>query len=148
MFDTSIRELVAADASYQGDTVQVTGEVIGDALLAEEDPGMHWITLESTEQNSDRAISVLVDDTALGLIDTFGGYNARGTILQVRGTFYLTCPSHEGILDIHADTVTLVERGHRIEEELKLEPFIPGIALVAVGLVLTLVYNRLREREL
>ncbi len=147
LYDTSIYELSQADATYQGNTVQVVGEVVGDAIRSEETSGKYWITLESIEGDHESSISVLIDDEELGLIDTYGGYNREGTTLQVRGIFYLACPSHEGIMDIHAETVTLVARGSVSQDTFNLADFLPGLVLVVIGLVLTLVYTYLRERE-
>lgn len=147
LYDTSIVELSNTDSSFQGNTVQVTGEVIGDAIRAEQDSDKHWITMESIEEDADNSISVLIDDSYLDLIDTYGMFGKRGTILQVRGTFYLTCPSHEGIMDIHAESVKLIERGADLGTPFDIDLFTPGIAFAVLGLLLTLVYSRLRERE-
>ena len=147
LYDTSIDELVQADSSYQGNYVQIVGEVVGDSLAAEEDPGHHWITLESLEHGSSSSISVLIDDKYLGFIDAYGRYNQVGTKLQVRGTFYLTCPSHEGIMDIHAESVRLVEPGVKLQEEFDFAQLAPGIVLVLFGIALTVLYNHLHEKE-
>ena len=147
LYDTSIYELTQADATFQGNTVQIVGEVVGDSIRAEEDPGKRWITLEAIEEEYESSISVLVSDDVLGLIDTYGGYNRKGATLQVRGTFYLACPSHEGIFDIHADYVTLVAQGSESTDEFDLADFKWGAIMVGRGLVLTLAYRYLRERE-
>ena len=147
LYDTSIYELVQADSSYQGATVQIVGEVVGNPIRAEEDPGKVWLTLEASEEEYESSISVLVSEEITSIIDTYGGYNRRGTKLQVHGTYYLACPSHEGIMDIHADAVTLVARGSTTSDEFVIGDFIPGAILVAVGLLLTLIYYFLRERE-
>lgn len=147
LYDTSINELANADTSYQGNTVQIVGEVVGDAIRSEEDAGKYWITLEAIEEEYENSISVLVSEDTLGLIDTYGAYNRTGTALQVRGTFFLACPSHEGIMDIHAESVTLIARGSTTTDSLDIDKFIPGFVLVGIGLVLMFVYYYLRERE-
>ena len=147
LYDTSIDELTKADASYQGKIVQVMGEAIGDSLIAEEDPGKHWITLETLEEGRASSISVLIDDEFVGLIDYYGGYHSMGTTLQVHGTYYLTCPSHEGIMDIHADRVVLVSPGFTYDEEFSFDKFMPGIFFIILGLALYVLYRNLRERE-
>ena len=147
LYDTSVYELTQADATYQGNTVQIVGEVVGDTIRAEEDPGKRWITLEAIEEEYESSISVLVSESDISLIDTYGGYNRKGTTLQVRGTFYLACPSHEGIIDIHADAVTLVAHGSQTTDEFDIGKFVPGIVLCVIGLLLTLLYRLLRERE-
>ena len=147
LYDTSIYELAQADASHQGTTVQVIGEVVGDVVNAEQDPDKCWITLEASEDEYESSISVLVNRDVLGIIDTYGGYGRTGTILQVRGTFYLACPSHEAIMDIHADSVAIVAKGVTTTSELNFADFKWGAILVGIGLALTLLYRYLRERE-
>lgn len=147
LYDTSIYDLDNADASYQGQTVQVTGEVVGDSIIAEEDEGKHWITLDSTDSEKEGSISVLVDDSVLSAIDTYGEYGKTGTTLKVKGTFYLACPTHEGIIDIHADTVSVVERGKTTPEVFDINMFIPGIVACAIGAGLALLFRFLRERQ-
>lgn len=147
LYDTSIYELTQADTTYQGNTVQIVGEVVGDNVRAEEDPGKRWITLEAIEEDHESSISVLVNEDDISLIDTYGGYNRKGTTLQVRGTFYLACPSHEGIFDIHAESVTLVAKGAETVDVFYIEQLIPGILLCALGIGLSVLYHFLRERE-
>lgn len=92
IYDTSISALQGADSYLNDQTVQVTGEVIGDRIRAEFDPGYSWIVL----QGSDRVhseIPVFMDTESTEIIDTYGAYGRKGTTLQVRGTFHLICPS-------------------------------------------------------
>ncbi|MBQ9021325.1 MAG: hydrolase [Eggerthellaceae bacterium] len=147
LYDTSIYELTQADTTYQGKTVQVVGEVVGESIRSQEDNSKVWITLEEIESSHESSISVLIGKDNLALIDTYGGYNKTGTTLQVRGTFYLACPSHEGIFDIHADSVTLVARGSVSKDEFRINDFIPGLVLVLIGSGLAMIYLFLRERE-
>lgn len=99
IYDTSISALQGADSYLNDQTVQVTGEVIGDRIRAEFDPGYSWIVL----QGSDRVhseIPVFMDTESTEIIDTYGAYGRKGTTLQVRGTFHLICPEHEGLTDL------------------------------------------------
>ena len=80
-------------------------------------------------------------------IDAFGKYGTTGTMLQVRGTFHLVCPEHSGLTDLHAEHVSVVDKGKHYEEPFSLEAFIPGAVVVAVGLVVTGVFYWLRERR-
>ena len=69
----------------------------------------------------------------------------RGTTLQVRGTFHLTCPEHDGLTDLHADHVSVMARGETLRDPLDPAAFIPGAVMVVLGLGLILVFYRLRE---
>lgn len=147
LVDTDISELMNAPTSLQKTNVQVRGEVVGDALKANTEGTKYWLTLDSLSNNGEGSISVLVDQSAVGLIDTYGEYNKTGTILRVKGTFYVACPSHEGIMDIHADSVTLVQPGETTYDEYDFNKFIPGLALCALGVFLAVLYRFLAERQ-
>lgn len=146
IYDTSIIDLGNADSYYNNQTVQVVGEVVGDRVTSEPWSRYCWITLNATEAPSNASVSVYMSQANADKIDTYGKYGKTGTYLQVRGTFHLSCPQHEGITDLHADNVSIAEKGKDVPAELDLKTFIPGAVVVAIGLILMFVYHRLRER--
>lgn len=146
LYDTSIYDLLNADSAMEGNTVQVTGEVIGDAIYDMDDTKA-WITLASTDPDKQGSLSVYVDRDDLDLIDTYGKYGKRGTILRVKGVFHLSSPTHQGSTDIHADTVTAVAPGRNTAAHYDLMLFVPGLILVILGVSLTGWYYLLRERQ-
>lgn len=146
IYDTAISALQEAESYLNNQTVQVTGEVVGDRIVAEFDPGFYWIVL----QGSDKAhseIPVFMAGDFTELIDTYGAYGRKGTTLQVRGTFHLTCSQHEGLTDLHADAVTFVEKGSITEQPFDIGTFMPGLVLVAVGFVMLIVFHQMREGQ-
>lgn len=147
IFDTSIKDLSSADSYYDKQTVQIVGEAVGDSLAVEGDPDHRWITLMSRDVDSNASISVFMTDEQAERIDAFGRYGTTGTMLQVRGTFYLVCPEHSGLTDLHAEHVSVVEKAKHHEEPFELDAFIPGAIVVVVGLALTGVFYWLRERR-
>ncbi len=147
LFDTTIYDLSNADASYQNKTVQVTGEAVGDSLKSENNEGLYWITLDSTDKDKSGTMSVLVDQSYLSLIDTYGAYDSTGTILRVKGTFHLSCGEHGGVTDIHADTVSMVERGKTYPEVFDIWSFMPGILICIAGIAMAAAFHFLRERQ-
>ena len=147
IFDTSIADLSSADSYYDNQTVQIVGEAVGDSIAVEGDPDHRWITLMSRDPSSNASISVFMTDEQAERIDAFGKYGTTGTMLQVRGTFHLVCPEHSGLTDLHAEHVSVVDKGKHHEEPFSLEAFIPGAVVVAVGLVVTSVFYWLRERR-
>lgn len=147
IFDTNIADLSAADSYFDKQTVQVVGEAVGDSIAVEGDPGHRWITLMSDDADSNASISVYMTNEQADRIDTFGRYGTTGTMLQVRGTFYLVCPEHSGLTDLHASHVSVVEKGKSHPDELNVDAFVPGIVLVALGLLVTGAFYLLRERR-
>lgn len=145
IYDTSIVDLGSADSYFDGQTVQVTGEVTGDSIRAGLDSRHRWITLSSEDALA--TLSVFMSNEAAAKIDSFGSYDVKGTMLQVRGTFHLVCSDHDGVSDLHAEVVTVVERGVHREDVFDVNSFVPGIVLVAVGLAMMGVFYWLRERQ-
>lgn len=146
IYDTSIDTLQKADPYLDGQTVQVTGEVVGDRIRAEFDPGFCWIVLQSND-GSYTEVPVFLSTVLTEPIDTYGAYGRKGTTLQIRGTFHLACPDHEGLTDLHADTASVVAKGHSNEREFDIGAFLPGIVLVMVGLIMLLVFRHMREGQ-
>lgn len=147
IYDTSIADLEEADAYYDGQTVQVVGEVVGDSIMEGFDTRHRWVTLATAEKGTTATISVYMSSEAASKIDTFGAYGKTGTMLQVRGTFHLVCAEHEGVTDLHAESVRVVAVGESHQDAFAMDSFIPGIVAIVVGLSLMGVFYYLRERQ-
>lgn len=145
IYDTLIADLATADSYLDGQTVQVTGEAVGDSIRAGLDGENRWITLQAVD-GSYAQITAYMTAEAAERVDTFGAYGKTGTTLQVRGTFNLACAEHEGLTDLHANHVSVVEKGSVNEEPFEALAFAPGAVLVLLGGVLLLVFYRMRER--
>ncbi len=146
LYDTSIMELSQADSYLNNQRVQVVGEAVGERINAEFDPDNCWISLKSTD-GSDSVIAVYTSKSLTEAIDHYGSYNATGSTVQVSGTFYLVCPQHEGVSDLHADALNVIALGADRVHGFHFEAFLPGIALLIVGLVLFWMFRRMREGQ-
>ena len=144
IYDTSITDLSTADTYYDKQTVQVTGEGVGDRITAGD--GRHcWLQLASPSDSS--TVSVYLTNESADKVDTYGAYGRKGTTLQVRGTFNLACPDHDGASDLHAQVVTVTEKGKATPDEFDINAFIPGMVTVMIGLAMMVVFYLLRERQ-
>lgn len=147
IYDVSIADLANADAYMDGQTVQVTGEAVGDIINDEEDPDYCWVVVASTDRGISGNVSVCMRKTQASAIDTLGRYGTTGTMLQVQGKFNLVCSKHAGVSDVHADFVTAVEEGSSNPDTWQLEGMIPGLVLIAVGGALLLLFRIVQERS-
>ena len=149
VYDTSIMALAGANSSFDNQTVQVVGEAIGDAINADWDGSHKWVTLFARDDKTSQTatVSVFMTSETAARIDTFGAYGKTGTTLQVRGTFHLVCPEHEGLTDLHADAVTFVEKGSVTEQPFDIGAFLPGLMLVAIGFIMLIVFHQMREGQ-
>ena len=146
IYEIAIKELASADSYMNGQTVQVTGEVVGDRIFAELDPADCWIMLQSTEKD-DSEIAVYMPVNASESIDTYGAYGKRGTTLQVRGTFNLACADHQGASDIHSESVAVVAKGSVEKMEFNVMRLIPGLVLLLIGSLILIIFDVVRERQ-
>lgn len=141
--NTTIVGLVNATSQLDRQTVTVRGEVVGDALAAE--GGHKWLML----QDGGAAISVLVDEDELDKVSYFGRYGQVGTTLEVSGEFQVDCAEHDGLTDLHAATVTVIDEGSKsahATETFDVRKLEVGVLLFIVGLCLVVLHWRLRER--
>ena len=144
IYDTSLTDLANADLYYDGMTVQVVGEAVGD-IIAEEaiESDFRWVTLWENSET----IVVYMNENDAALIDTLGSAHRTGTKLQVRGVFNLTCSEHNGISDLHAENVTVQEKGAANTSVFRAADFAPGLIAIAIGLGLMALFTRLRDRD-
>ena len=147
IYDTPISALNSADTYYDNQTVQIVGEATGDAINVDLDGSHRWVSISAEEQGVVNSISVYMTETQASRIDEFGRYGTVGTTLQVRGTFHLVCAAHDGVTDIHAEVVSVVDQSSHHPDVFKPMSFVPGIVMVAVGFALMGVFYFLRERQ-
>ena len=145
IYDVGIVDLSTADSYYDNQPVQVLGEVVGDAIKVTGNDDFRWITLAANDANSNATVSVYMSEENAALIDSFGKYGNTGTSLRVRGSYHLTCTEHEGLSDIHAEYVSVSERGETHRDVFDIAAFAPGGVAVIVGLTLLAVFYRARE---
>ena len=145
LYDASIADLAGADSYYDKQTVQVTGEVVCEAIDVTGDADHAWIVLRDPDTGS--TVTVFMRRSDLRKIDTYGAYGVTGTTLRVRGVFNLACSQHEGESDVHAQVVNTVSAGYEHKDAFDIDDFVPGAVTVVVGIVLALVFWRMRERS-
>lgn len=145
LYDAQIGDLASADSYYDNQTVQVEGEVVGDAIAASGEGGRYWIVLRDPETGD--TVSVIIPGEDLGKIDTFGRYGATGSILRVKGTYYLDDPEQQGESDIHASQVVLVSPGRLNPDDFDIHALKWPFAAIVLGAALSMLHWYLRERN-
>ena len=151
LYDTSIDALASADVFYDNTTVVVTGEVVGDRRSAGIGSDSSWITLYSlkkgaAEQYNPTSIDVCVSNSLADTIDTYGRYGVRGTYVQVSGTYHLACADHDGLSDMHADSLSIVRKGAQQSNPFDVTMFLPGVIAVLAGLLVMFAHKRITDK--
>lgn len=108
--------------ALDGKTVALEGEVIGEALHADE--GGVWLSVLSAET----AMGVFIPAGMAEPITTFGDYKHTGDTVRVVGEFNRACNQHGGDMDIHAESLIVVAPGERREHPVELWKF--GLAFL------------------
>ena len=139
LYETSIADLAEADSYYEGQTVLVKGEVVGDRVNDE---------FRENNEASPSVVAVFMTKEQSSIIDTYGQYGTVGTQLQVRGTFHLECAEHQGMSDIHAEEVAALQKGYDSKPAPNNRILSFGILACVIGAVLMVAYYIRRERML
>jgi trk system potassium uptake protein TrkH len=138
----SISELSTAAAHLDRQHVDFVGEAVGDIINAGD--GNRWVAMGDGQAS----ISVYISAEDAAKITNLGGYQRRGTVLEVSGLFHLACEQHDGLSDVHAVSVKVLDPGGAIGHEVDLAVLVAGLVLAATGLGLACLYSALRKRRL
>ena len=147
LYDSSIADLAAADKTYEGQTVLVRGEVVGDLISDEHTAENCWISLQDEDELTPAVMSVYLTRESADAIDSYGRYGVQGSTLQVRGTFHLQCPDHQGLTDIHAEETTVLAKGKELSKPVDPVLMAAAVFLVLIGLVMLGWYSYKREQQ-
>ena len=143
IYDSSIADLAGADSYYDQMTVQVVGEAVNDIISEGVGSDHCWVAL----WDKGETITVYMSREDADLIDTLGSYGRTGTMLQVRGVFNLVCADHEGVSDLHAESVQVTAKGSAKDQPFVIGEFTPGFVLLLLGAALAIGFLRLREKQ-
>lgn len=105
------KELIAGSKSIDGERVVFKGEAITAVMRRSEGD---WVNLK----DGFNAVGVWCAKGILKDGMSLGDYKNRGDTLEVAGEFHMACPVHGGELDIHADSVKVVEPGYKVDEKI------------------------------
>lgn len=132
-------EAVSSAVDLDGREVVVEGEALGESLRAPD--GMRWVNV----LGGGTALGLVVTEEQAATIPSFGAYRMRGATIRAHGVLNAACDVHGGDLDLHADTLEVLDVGEEIPHSihpLKLVFIVPVLLGV---LLLGLRYRRLRK---
>ena len=146
VYETEIAALNNQPHLYDRRTVQVTGEVVGDIIKAE-DPHYRWLIIQDLNIGSDAQISLYVTPVQAQKIDKFGRYGVRGSIIKATGMFQEVDPEFEGAQSLRTSDLVVLEKGVITKPPFRLDHFMPGFFAVFLGCVVLYVFYRAHERQ-
>jgi hypothetical protein len=141
LVNITIAELADASSELDGQAVVFTGEAVGDIINAGAD--FRWLTVDDASSS----ISVYVTAEDAAKIVHLGRYNQIGTTLLIEGIFDIDCDLHDGLSDVHATAVTVVDPGADVTTAFNTHQFLVGVLLILIAVGLFVLHWRLRERS-
>jgi hypothetical protein len=138
--NTTIVGLTNAGQQIDGQTVTFEGEAIGDILNAGGET--KWLLL----QDGNASISVLISASDVERITYLGRYDQTGALIEVQGRFTENCDDHDGLTDVHATKITILDEGSMRETAFDIRELQIGALLIIIGACLYVLHWRLRER--
>jgi hypothetical protein len=124
------------------ETVVLTGEVLGD--LISDGSGREWVAVGS----DGGTVSVLLEEGMSDSIENLGRYQVKGSTVEVTGTYHMACEDHDGLTDVHATSIVVLDAGGSEDTAVDGGIVGSGFALVAAALLLSLLYRIIRRRSL
>lgn len=103
-------ELIEDALAFNEKAVTYRGEVIGDILYRGDSA---WVNVS----DGVNAIGCYIPASEAEKIDSIGRYRIVGDTVELTGIFHRDCPEHGGDLDIHADTIIVLKKGHEVEDK-------------------------------
>jgi len=130
---TSVSALITNPTLFNGRIVQVEGELVGDIIEGRDG---FWVNL----LDSETAIGVWCPSAEKSKIRFLGRYKVQGDYVRVIGVFHRQCGQHAGDIDIHANSIDVLQQGYEVSEEIPLEKvffaiFLGIVSLSAIGIL-------------
>lgn len=131
----SSNELIEKARSFDGKIVTYKGEAV-TAIL---NRGEHsWINLN----DGNNAVGIWCRSSDLNPVKSLGGYKERGDMLEIRGIFHRACPEHGGELDIHADSVKIIELGYKIKEKFDADRLKASAIIFLMAVIIIAIFRK------
>lgn len=133
-----IRQLYEKSERYNGKSVIVEGEAIGEKMGRGDEI---WVNIK--DEFEDFAIGIVMSRSDSEKIKNFGRYRVKGDILKIEGIYNVNCTKHQGERDIHAIKVEIVKEGEKYNEELSFKKIILCfILLIITSFLMTFAHRK------
>ena len=140
--ETRVGVLTRVNRALDGGVVRVQGEAVGDKLTAGD--GGVWVNILGS---SGASVGVHMSAEQAESVTRLGDYNNSGTVVIVTGVYSVACHDHQGELDLHAQSVEVVDAGGAIEHVVDVRHGVAAIAMCLAGACLLGLFWRLRVRS-
>lgn len=125
--------LIGKAKDYDRKEIVYEGEAIGDVMRRGKQYA--WVNVS----DGDNAIGIWSPWFLVKDVTFLGSYKYKGDILETTGQFNRVCIEHGGDLDIHAQKINILKKGHKVEhpvnpKKVKLA-IVLGILVLVMGII-------------
>lgn len=133
MQDTvEINDLIENASLYDGKTVTVTAEAIGECM----ERGDHaWVNVN----DGSNAIGIWMTKEESSQIKYYGDYRYTGDTIAVTGIYNRACQEHGGEPDLHCETISVMKAGEKRSEAISSAKILAAIFFTVLGSLLFVV---------
>lgn len=136
---TNYCDLIENGKILDGKEVTIKGEAIKEPMNRGE---YTWINIGDGGGN---AMGIWVKSSEMNKINVYGDYKNKGDIVKVTGIFHRACREHGGDMDIHANSISVVEQGKPVLHVLSNRKLIASTALTFMTAALAAIYWKKRS---
>jgi hypothetical protein len=135
-----INDLVEKSMEYDGQTVSIQGEAIGEVLERGE---YAWVNI--SDGGNAIGIWMTLDDAEK--IEFFGDYKNIGDTLLITGVFSRNCAEHGGEVDIHCGMLEILSPGHHVPESVPSAKIMITLFLTILATMAVIITFVLRKKR-
>jgi len=136
----SVNELIENSAGYNGKSITITGEAIGECLERGDNV---WVNIS----DKSNAIGIWMSKEEAGGIKYYGDYRYTGDILVITGVFYEACKEHGGEPDIHCSALKISTTGEMKNEKIPVPKILLAAGFTVLALTLYMAYRQMINKK-
>lgn len=129
---TNFNDLIENGKALDKKELILQGEAIGEPMKRGD---FTWVNI--SDGSTAMGIWIKSDDSAN--IKVFGDYKHKGDMVEIKGTFNSACIEHGGDMDIHSNTVKVIETGHKIKQSVDITRLFIALFLTIITVLLSLI---------
>jgi hypothetical protein len=129
---SEINDLIENAKELNGQEVTVQGEVIGERMVRGD---YSWININ----DGTNAIGVWINKSEADKILYYGNYKNQGDEVRITGIFSRACVEHGGDVDLHNNSIEIVQNGHPVNERISY-PKIITTSILSLFVLISLLF--------
>jgi hypothetical protein len=136
----TINDLIEESFTYDGQTVTLEAEAIGEALQRGD---FTWINVN----DGTNAIGIWIPSIEAEKIQLYGNYATVGDTISLTGVFHRSCTEHGGDVDIHTNLVIILIPGTIVNHPLSIPKLIWASSLSGGAIICMILFLHDRQRK-